>query len=121
MPGAAIRETLFTVAAGICFGLATAVRSNGLLSGIIFACDAVEALTRPSRLIEDRKNATTFVATIAGGIMVAIGFASPQIVALHGILHRREDEAVVLENPTEHIQLGPRPLLGRGLLAILDA
>jgi phosphatidylinositol glycan class V len=71
----------WTVAAGLCFGLSTTVRSNGILSGIVFALDAIAMILRPSPLFQDFKALALFAATICAGILVGIGFAAPQIVA----------------------------------------
>ena len=69
------------ILAGACFGAATMIRGNGLLSGIIFAWDAIEAILHPSHLLHDFKAMSRFAATILAGILVAVGFVAPQVVA----------------------------------------
>ena len=66
--------------AGAVFGLATALRSNGLSSGVLFAVGAINCFLafarRPSlsRLL-------TLAAPVIGGILVAAGSVVPQFVA----------------------------------------
>ena len=73
--------TMWTLLAGLCFGAATMVRSNGILGGLIFALDAGEAILQPIQLIRNFKAFTRFAATICAGILVGVGFAAPQVVA----------------------------------------
>lgn len=106
-----IRNNLFLILSGVCFGLSSAVRGNGLLSGILLLYDAclwaatvlnrigipilsskiIPAIFRdamqdfPSRRVP---------ATIVAGLLVAIGFATPQYVAwgdycIAGIANKR--------------------------------
>jgi phosphatidylinositol glycan class V len=86
------------ISSGICFGLATTVRSNGLFSGLILLYDAVlwlgmvldrfgvsipnigllpSALQEAGRLFPTRRIAATIIA----GLLVGIGFVTPQFVA----------------------------------------
>ena len=57
------------------------IRGNGLLSGILFAWDAVEALFDPLRLFKDMNQLGAFLATGLAGLLVGVGFAAPQVVA----------------------------------------
>ncbi|KAL2350110.1 GPI mannosyltransferase 2 [Cryomyces antarcticus] len=70
-------KDLYRVCGGILFGLATTVRSNGLLSGTIFAYDLIVLLTRPPRWAALRN----LVVTTVAGIAVAAGFIVPQWIA----------------------------------------
>lgn len=72
---------LWTIAAGMCFGTAAMIRSNGLLSGIVFAWDVAGIVLRPSRIMHNLEPTSKFLITIFAGLLVAIGFATPQVVA----------------------------------------
>jgi phosphatidylinositol glycan class V len=73
-------QDILIVAAGLVFGSATTIRSNGLLNGLLFLEEAI-------RTIYSMKNGLTvsvirrLIATGIGGVCVAIGFAAPQIIA----------------------------------------
>ncbi|POR37351.1 GPI mannosyltransferase 2 [Tolypocladium paradoxum] len=75
-----LKRLALVVGAGAIFGLATAFRSNGLSSGVLFVVGAVNCLLafarRPSlsRLL-------TLAAPVVGGICVAAGSIMPQFVA----------------------------------------
>ncbi|KAK5108213.1 hypothetical protein LTR62_008669 [Meristemomyces frigidus] len=79
-------DAVWTIFAGFWFGLASMVRSNGLLSGIIFAWDAVAMLPRLPDILRtrDTERITRFTATIVAGTLLAIGFVAPQV---SGYLH----------------------------------
>ncbi|KHN99035.1 GPI mannosyltransferase 2-like protein [Metarhizium album ARSEF 1941] len=68
------------MASGILFGVATAFRSNGLASGLLFAVEAVKALRQfaqaPSLCI-----LSSMVAPVFGGLSVAAGSVVPQTLA----------------------------------------
>ena len=72
---------LWTLAAGLCFGLSTMVRSNGILSGVVLAWDAVKTVLQPTQIFHDSHVLIMFGATICAGNLIIIGFATPQIVA----------------------------------------
>ena len=76
-------DACWTVGAGVCFGLASMIRSNGLLSGIILAWDALLMLPRlPSVLrTRDTEQLTRFISTVIAGTIIAIAFATPQAIA----------------------------------------
>ena len=70
------------LAAGLMFGIATMFRSNGLLSGLVFAYDAI-ALTwmiLQSRSVLDHLRG--LCVTVLGGSLVAMGSVLPQFLAL---------------------------------------
>lgn len=70
------------VLAGLCIGLATTARSNGLLSGILFAVEgaiAGAALVGKRNLIDLRRG----MAAMLGGLLVAFGSAFPQMIAYY--------------------------------------
>ncbi|KAI7274704.1 hypothetical protein KC352_g7983 [Hortaea werneckii] len=76
-------DACWTVAAGLFFGLATTMRTNGLLNGIIFAWDIYLVLPRLPQILRNRngEEITRLFATLTSGISIAIGFTLPQIVA----------------------------------------
>lgn len=75
-----LRRNMLVTGAGISFGLATTFRSNGLLSGLLFAVEAVKCLVgfgqSPSfpRLV-------ALVSPVVGGLFVAAGSVVPQAMA----------------------------------------
>jgi GPI mannosyltransferase 2 len=76
-------DACWTLGAGLSFALAAMIRSNGLLSGIIFVWDVLAALPRFPQLLRTREKEqlTRLIATITAGIILAIGFTLPQVVA----------------------------------------
>lgn len=81
--GAYQLDACWTLAAGICFAVATMIRSNGLLSGLLFAWDALAAVPRLLQSIRspDKEALTRLFATVAAGTLLATGFALPQAIA----------------------------------------
>ncbi|KAF1984174.1 glycosyltransferase family 76 protein [Aulographum hederae CBS 113979] len=69
-----------TIAAGISFGLATTIRSNGILYGIPFLWDFLAIFSRPRDLFTA---SAIFRLTVLGisGLAVAVGFVLPQWTA----------------------------------------
>ncbi len=76
-----LAEVSYLVSAGVSFALATSMRSNGLLSGIPLAWDAIQALLNPRKLLSDTRNIIRLCATGLTGLIVLAGFALPQVVA----------------------------------------
>ncbi|KAI7237239.1 hypothetical protein KC330_g3259 [Hortaea werneckii] len=76
-------DACWTVAAGLSFGLATTMRTNGLLNGIIFAWDLYLVLPRLPHILRNRdgEEITRLFATLIAGGLIAVGFTLPQIVA----------------------------------------
>jgi phosphatidylinositol glycan class V len=68
------------VAAGVVYGISTLFRSNGLISGLLFA---VEAVTSLLGVLQQRKlqHARRLIAALVGGICVAAGSIVPQFLA----------------------------------------
>lgn len=77
--GRPARRDLYTILAGVLFGLATAFRSNGILNGIPFAWEVVRHLPRLSQRPTDTLR--RLVALGVGGVAVAAGSLGPQAVA----------------------------------------
>jgi phosphatidylinositol glycan class V len=94
-----ITQDLYLVFSGLCFGIAATVRSNGLLSGVIFALDALiwfgllfQRVTNipilnlailPPQIQKQIKSfeARRLPATVVAGVLVGIGFTMPQYIA----------------------------------------
>ncbi|KAL2126330.1 hypothetical protein VTI74DRAFT_1172 [Chaetomium olivicolor] len=74
-----IRRDLYAISAGILFGLATAFRSNGILNGLPFAWEVLQALPRLPRRPTDTLR--RLLALGVGGVCVAAGSVGPQAVA----------------------------------------
>ncbi|KAJ4155352.1 hypothetical protein LMH87_000603 [Akanthomyces muscarius] len=75
-----LARSLAVLVAGAVLGLATAIRSNGLASGLLFA---VEALQAAGAFVQTPGVAPVVAAgaAAAGGILVALGSVIPQYVA----------------------------------------
>lgn len=93
-----IRNDMFLVLAGICFCISSTVRGNGLLSGILllhdaclWACMVLDRIGIPilsikiiPAIFRDAMHdfpSRRIPATIITGLLVGIGFATPQYVA----------------------------------------
>ncbi|EMC98360.1 glycosyltransferase family 76 protein [Baudoinia panamericana UAMH 10762] len=76
-------DACWTLGAGIFFGLASMIRSNGLLSGLIFLWDAVLSLPNLPQLlrIRDLEQLTRLLSTLTAGLILASCFAFPQYLA----------------------------------------
>ncbi|KAK3082464.1 ER membrane glycoprotein subunit of the GPI transamidase complex-like protein, partial [Teratosphaeriaceae sp. CCFEE 6253] len=59
------------------------LRTNGVLSGLIFAWDAAATLPRLRAIVRtrDTEQLTRFLSTLAAGALVGAGFAAPQVLA----------------------------------------
>lgn len=77
----AAKGAILTITAGFFCGLATMIRGNGILGGMLFAADVIMPVLRPADYFQDPRRVTTFAATIFAGMLVAAGFAGPQVVA----------------------------------------
>ncbi|KAG6005842.1 hypothetical protein E4U43_000538, partial [Claviceps pusilla] len=69
------------IAAGLSFGLATAFRSNGLTSGLLFAVEAVNGLRRMASRPCRAGDAVSVAVALLGGLCVAAGSVVPQTLA----------------------------------------
>jgi GPI mannosyltransferase 2 len=77
---ATIWQDMLIPIAGLLFGAATTVRSNGLLNGLLFLEEAI-------RIIYSLRHGVSvaivrrLVATGVGGVCIALGFLLPQFIA----------------------------------------
>lgn len=86
----ALRD-LQVISAAVLFAIATMVRSNGILSGFLFAYDAVllawATLTQGPSL----RNTRRLAVIVFGGCVVALGMIVPQILAYRIYCTSQED------------------------------
>ncbi|KAF2188463.1 glycosyltransferase family 76 protein [Zopfia rhizophila CBS 207.26] len=76
-----VRQDAYMVSSGVLFASATLVRSNGLLSGLIYLYDVVASLPCIFTLQLDRQELRRIFFTCVAGCLVAIGFVGPQYLA----------------------------------------
>ena len=74
-------DEVWLVVAGLLFGLATTVRSNGLLNGLLFALDLLPMLSDPLQTLRSFCRMRHSMALVLGGCLIAAGYAYPQIIA----------------------------------------
>nr|POE47109.1 gpi mannosyltransferase 2 [Quercus suber] len=78
---ARMQEASWTVTAGLCFAIASTIRGNGLLSGIMFAWDVVARIPMLPKIVRSVDEMLRIAPTLLAGALLALGFAFPQIVA----------------------------------------
>lgn len=74
-------EDAYKLVSGVCFAVATLMRSNGLLSGLVLLYDAARYIPQVVSMqlaVHDVRRVS--ITCVAGGI-VALGFVSPQYLA----------------------------------------
>lgn len=76
-----VTQDLYMLSAGILFALATLIRSNGLLSGLILLYDAVAFVPRILTFQFDVHEARRLLVTCVAGGILALGFILPQVLA----------------------------------------
>ena len=86
------RSCLLTVAAGLVFGCATMVRTNGILSGIPFALDFVALVVRSSRHHLRGRDLLRLSAIVMGGTLVGCGVVVPQFLAYRSYCVLEQDK-----------------------------
>ena len=79
--GPMLRQNMYVVFAGLLFGLATMVRSNGILSGILFAYDATIYGAQFLRFREKLEAIKKLVPVITGGMFILSAATIPQYLA----------------------------------------
>lgn len=80
---ATISQRFQVVTAGLLFGAATILRSNGILSGLPFLYDAVARTWAIINHGFSRRRLYDMASLISGGLLVASGLVIPQTVAYH--------------------------------------
>ena len=72
---------ILLLASGVVFGVATVIRSNGILSGALFAFDALEVLSEIHTNGASRNGLLKLALLIISGSTVAAGTIGPQVLA----------------------------------------
>jgi phosphatidylinositol glycan class V len=75
------REDVYKLGAGLFFGAATMVRSNGLLSGLILLYDVARYSPQVISMRLSVHDLRRIVVTCVSGTFIAVGFVLPQILA----------------------------------------
>ena len=81
--GSTLRQNMHVLLAGLLLGLATTVRSNGILSGILFAYDAIIYAAQLLRSRYKLKAGRELAVVIMGGMVLLFLATIPQILAYH--------------------------------------
>lgn len=80
-----VQKCSLLIAAGLSFGCATFIRSNGLFSGLLFLFDAItlawEILKNVQRATISLAQIASLIATVMAGLCVATGLLLPQYLA----------------------------------------
>ncbi|KAJ4371558.1 ER membrane glycoprotein subunit of the GPI transamidase complex-like protein [Neocucurbitaria cava] len=79
--GSPVREDIYKLSSGLIFASAALIRSNGLLSGLIFLYDAAMYLPRIASEQLSIRDVTRIMVTCVAGLFIAIGFIGPQYLA----------------------------------------
>ncbi|KAI7766875.1 hypothetical protein LZL87_005175 [Fusarium oxysporum] len=75
-----LRRNISVIGAGLLYGVSCVFRSNGLFGGVLFAVEAIKGLTALLGGFTFSK-VLRLVAPVIGGILVAVGFIAPQVLA----------------------------------------
>lgn len=79
--GKTIAAAVFTVSGGLASSLATLLRSNGILSGMLYAWDAVACVLNLARRDRDPRQIVRLVSLGLGGAVIGCGMILPQYKA----------------------------------------
>lgn len=75
------QEVFYKLCSGALFALATTIRSNGLLSGLILLYDVVMQLSRLLSRPPNVHDICRIIVTCISGTLIAVGFVGPQYLA----------------------------------------
>jgi len=75
-----LQRNVAVVGAGLAYGISATFRSNGLFGGILFAVEAIKNLLTLTNGFTISK-VLRLVAPVIGGLLVAVGFVAPQVIA----------------------------------------
>ena len=92
--GPMLRQNMHVVLAGLLLGLATMVRSNGILSGILFAYDATTYGVRLLRFQEKIEVIRKLAAVITGGMFMLFAATIPQYLAYQEYCTSTENDQI---------------------------
>lgn len=76
-----IQQVAYKLSSGLLFAVATTIRSNGLLSGLILLYDIAQYLPRLLSMQLSVHDVCQIVVTCVSGLFIAIGFTGPQYLA----------------------------------------
>ncbi|CAO2655941.1 Nn.00g047440.m01.CDS01 [Neocucurbitaria sp. VM-36] len=79
--GSSTREDVYKLSSGLIFASAALIRSNGLLSGLIFLYDVARYMPRVASAQLSRRDVRRIIVTCVAGLFIAIGFIGPQYLA----------------------------------------
>ncbi|KAF2866932.1 GPI mannosyltransferase 2 [Massariosphaeria phaeospora] len=91
-----IYQDAYMLSSGALFGFATLIRSNGLLSGLIFLYDAASLIPRIWSMQISRHEARRLLVTCFAGLLIAVGFVAPQYLAY--------EQYCVTGSPSPHLR-----------------
>lgn len=74
-------QDVYMLSSGLFFAVATLVRGNGLLSGLIFLFDVTSIVPRILALQLDANETRRIIVTCVAGLILASGFITPQFLA----------------------------------------
>ncbi|KAF3037775.1 ER membrane glycoprotein subunit of the GPI transamidase complex-like protein [Didymella heteroderae] len=75
------QEVVYKLGSGLLFAMATTIRSNGLLSGLILLYDVARYVPKLLSIRLGTHDMFRIIATCASGILIALGFFGPQYLA----------------------------------------
>jgi phosphatidylinositol glycan class V len=75
------RGNLLVLGAGLCFGIATLLRSNGLLSGLVFLFEIIRDISTVQHISDLTSKTYRMVSLIGGGSLMAACATVPQFLA----------------------------------------
>jgi phosphatidylinositol glycan class V len=75
------QEIAYKLSSGMSFAVATTIRSNGLLSGLVLLYDVAQYVPRLLSLQSSVHDICRAIVTCVSGVLIAIGFVGPQYLA----------------------------------------
>lgn len=75
------REIVYKLSSGLLFAVATTLRSNGLLSGLILLYDVARYLPQLLSMRSSVHDIYRIIVTCVSGVLIAISFVGPQYLA----------------------------------------
>ncbi|KAF2628703.1 glycosyltransferase family 76 protein [Macroventuria anomochaeta] len=76
-----VQEVVYKLSSGLFFAVATTIRSNGLLSGLVLLYDVVRYLPQLLSMRSSVHDLCRVFVTCVSGTLIAIGFVGPQYLA----------------------------------------
>lgn len=76
-----VTQDICLLGSGLSFAVATLIRSNGLLSGLVFLYDVGCAVPQALTFQLQQQEVRRLIVTCVAGCLIALGFISPQVLA----------------------------------------